>query len=189
MLQPLLNREHLLQMKVGGLGAIDQSGHRLRSTDTWERPIRGFGRWWSEGLGDQRGLASSECIEHSQLSKVSLIPSLVRKVSPCFRFLGRALPVAIPIRHRVKNFKVPGALSSENFKRSIAGICSNPMSFISPKPFWINNCRWIIFHYVTNMHCADSMFLCGFEYFYFHQSRLAFYGSYFLGQKNFCGRD
>jgi hypothetical protein len=66
-------------MKVGGLGAIDQLGHRLRSTDTWERPIRGFGRWWSEGLGDQRGLASSECIEQSQLSKVSLKVSVGTK--------------------------------------------------------------------------------------------------------------
>jgi hypothetical protein len=73
--------------------------------------------WYLEGLGDQRDSAPAECIEHSQLSKVSLIPSLVTKVSPCFRFLGKALPVAIPIRHRVKNFKVPGALSSENFNR------------------------------------------------------------------------
>lgn len=40
---------------------------------------------------------------------------------------------------------------------------------------------------MTNVHCADSMFLCGFEYFYFHQSRLAFSGTCFLGSKNFCG--
>jgi len=44
-------------MKVGGLGANHRLSHQLRSTDTWERPTRDFGRWWSEGLGDQRGLA------------------------------------------------------------------------------------------------------------------------------------
>ena len=122
-------------MTLGGRDAIGLSDHQLRSTDTWERPIRGFEMWWSEGLGDQRGLASPESIEQSQLSNVSSIPSFVVKVSPSFRFLGNPLPVAIPIRHRVKNFKVPGVLSSENFKRSITGICSNPMSFISVVPF------------------------------------------------------
>ena len=63
---------------------------------------------------------TSDCQEYAQneMTNVSSIPSFVVKVSQCFKFLGKPLPVAIPIRHRVKNLKVPGVLSSENFKRS-----------------------------------------------------------------------